>query len=396
MEQEKNLSSQFKPSSTFINLDHTEEINKTRIFELDEFVGTASNRDRNFSFDSEVARNFDVDNIKRAKEGVKELIADAVAKAKLMAIEIKENARKEGLKTGYDEGFKTAYDKGENSAKEEFTPLLETINSLTRELSEFRAIMYPKVENEMVEIITGLTKKILQYEIDAKEDSVKQMILLAINAVVDKEKMIIRVHPSDKAHAEVFYPELKNLFSEIKNITFEGHSGIEKGGCMIETNFGTIDARVDQLENQIDKILKLTPAVPIVSPSSETLSEKISETEIKADGEPTDSESPTSETEIKADGEPTDSESPTSETEIKADGEPTDSKSPTSETEIKADGEPTDSKPPTSETEIKADSQPTDSKPPTSETEIKADSQPTDSESPTLDKPSKDISEDKG
>ena len=304
------MSRQFKPSSTFTDLDSSEEKDKdeTRLFELSEFLGTASNRDRSFSFDSENARNFDADNINKAKQGVKELIGDAVAKAKSLAIEIKENAHQEGHKTGYEEGFQTAYQKGENSAKEEFIPLLQTINSLIRELSEFRTMMYPKVEKEMIEMITGLTKKILQHEINTNEASVKQMILLAINSVIDKENMTIRIHPSDKAHAEAFSPELKNLFSEIKNITFEEHSGIEKGGCMIETNFGTIDARVDQLENQIEKILKLTPAVPVVSPSSKTLSKETSETETKADGEATDSQPPTSETETKADGEATDSE----------------------------------------------------------------------------------------
>jgi len=325
------LSRQFKPSSTFIDLDNSEEKDKdeTRLFELGEFLGTGSNQDRSFSFDSENARNFDADNINKAKQGVKELIGDAVAKAKSLAIEIKENAYKEGHKTGYEEGFQTAYQKGENSAKEEFIPLLQTINSLIQELSEFRTMMYPKVEKEMIEMITGLTKKILQHEINTNEASVKQMILLAINSVIDKENMTIRIHPSDKAHAEAFSPELKNLFSEIKNITFEEHSGIEKGGCVIETNFGTIDARVDQLENQIEKILKLTPAVPVVSPSSKTLSKETSETETKADGEATDSEPPTSETETKADGEATDSEPPTSETETKTDGEATDSEPPT-------------------------------------------------------------------
>jgi len=348
-EQEKNLSSQFKSSSTFVGLDDAEEKNKdeTRLFELNEFLSTTSKLNRGFSFDSETARNFDVDNVKRAKQGVKELMADAITKAKSIAIEIKENAQQEGHKTGYDEGFKAAYEKGENSAKEEFIPLLQTINSLTRELSEFRTMMYPKVEKEMVEIITGLTKKILQHEIDTKEDSVKQMILLAINSVVDKEKMVIRIHPSDKAHAEAFSPELKNLFSEIKNITFEEHSGIEKGGCIIETNFGTIDAQVDQLENQVDKILKLTPAVPVVSPSSEILSEERSDNKIKSHGESTDSDLPASETETKADGESIDSDLPASETETKADGESTDSDLPASETETKADGESTDSKSPT-------------------------------------------------
>ena len=59
-------------------------------------------------------------------------MADAVAKAKSLAIEIKENAYKEGHKTGYEEGFQTAYKEGENSAKGEFTPLLQTINSLVQ------------------------------------------------------------------------------------------------------------------------------------------------------------------------------------------------------------------------------------------------------------------------
>jgi len=55
------LSRQFKPSSTFIDLDNSEEKDKdeTRLFELSEFLGTASNQDRGFSFDSENARNFD-------------------------------------------------------------------------------------------------------------------------------------------------------------------------------------------------------------------------------------------------------------------------------------------------------------------------------------------------
>ena len=309
------MSRQFKPSSTFTDLDSSEEKDKdeTRLFELSEFLGTASNRDRSFSFDSENARNFDADNINKAKQGVKELIGDAVAKAKSLAIEIKENAYKEGHKTGYEEGFQTAYQKGENSAKEEFIPLLQTINSLIRELSEFRTMMYPKVEKEMIEMITGLTKKILQHEINTNEASVKQMILLAINSVIDKENMTIRIHPSDKAHAEAFSPELKNLFSEIKNITFEEHPGIEKGGCMIDTNFGTIDAKIDQLEGQIDKILKLTPAVPVVSSSSKPLSEKSLETETKASDESADSETPASETETKADDESTGSETPASE-----------------------------------------------------------------------------------
>ena len=74
--------------------------------------------------------------------------------------------------------------------------------------------------------------------------------------------MVIKIHPTDKEYAESFRPELLHMFSEIKNITFVANSGIARGGCVVETNFGVIDARIEKLEEQIDRILNLSPALP--------------------------------------------------------------------------------------------------------------------------------------
>ncbi len=60
------------------------------------------------------------------------------------------------------------------------------------------------------------------------------------------------------------------MFGEIRNITLEAHSGVERGGCIIETNFGTIDARIDQLEEQIDRILHMAPPPMDEEPPSNT------------------------------------------------------------------------------------------------------------------------------
>ena len=304
------MSSQFKPTATFIDSGNSEgtEKKEPKVFKLMEFLGSSSPKNRTFSFDSESARNFDQENITTAKQGVKELMADAIVRAKTKAIEIKDNAYKEGHKIGYDEGYKAAFQKGETSAKEEFSPLLETLNSLIQELSGFRKSMYPKVENEMVRMIVDCTKKVFGHEISSKEDIVKQIILLAMNSVIDKENMVIRIHPSDKEYAEEFRPELKRLFSEIKNITFEEHSGMERGGCIIDTNFGSVNAQVDQLEEQINKILNLTPNVPQVKFDSKNLSEGTLQKETM--DESTDSDTPTSETKPDATDEPTDKNNP--------------------------------------------------------------------------------------
>ena len=79
---------------------------------------------------------------------------------------------------------------------------------------------------------------------------------------------------------------------------------------MIDTNFGTVDAQVNQLEEQIDKILKLTPTVPEVKSDSKTLPKKIPDTETEVTDESTGSD-PTSKAETEAASGSTDSETPT-------------------------------------------------------------------------------------
>jgi flagellar assembly protein FliH len=227
-------------------------------FQLNELIMETSSKARGFTYESETARNFDDLNVKKAKEGVKELFKDAVDKAKRQVLDIKKLAHKDGYNAGYAEGFK----KGEDAAREEFKPFLDTLESLISDLTGFRKDMYDKTEREMIEMVVGLAKKVIHFEFSTRDSAVKEMIRLAVQSVLDRESMIIKINPADKAYADSFSPELFKLFSDIKNITFEPHSGVERGGCIVENNFGVIDARVDILGEQIDRILNLAPSLP--------------------------------------------------------------------------------------------------------------------------------------
>ena len=136
------MSNQFKQSTTFVD-DNNPEIENSKgaqPFEKNEPQRAGGGRDRSFSYQSETARNFDQANVNKAKDGVKELMADVITKAKSRAVEIKDQARQEGYKADYDTGFQ----KGKDAAREEFSPFLETIHTLIKELNDFRTMMYSK------------------------------------------------------------------------------------------------------------------------------------------------------------------------------------------------------------------------------------------------------------
>ncbi len=227
-------------------------------FHLSELITKNPSARRDFTYDSENARNFDQSNVNKAKEGVKELLKDALEKAKRQALDIKAIAKKEGYDAGYDEGFK----KGEDAARQDFSPFLGTVQGLISDLTGFRKNMYDKFEREMIEMVVNLAKKVIHFEFSMRDDAVQEMIRLAVQSVLDRESMVIKINPADKGYAESFRPELHHLFSEIKNITFEAHSGVARGGCVVETNFGVVDARIDKLGEQMDRILNLAPPPP--------------------------------------------------------------------------------------------------------------------------------------
>ena len=259
----------------------TVAVSKEGSFQFDELFIQNPNIKRGFAYGSEKARNFDQGNVDKAKEGVMQLLQDAINKAKKQVGEIKSNASKQGYDTGFEEGF----NKGKESAKEEFSPVLETTQQLVEELSIFRKEMYNKVEREMIEMVIALTKKVIHFEFSTRADAVQDMIRLAVQSVLDRESLVIKIHPTDKEYAEMFRPELHHMFSDIKNITFLADSGMARGGCIVETNFGVIDARIEKLEEQIDRILNIAPAQPEnlieVSKASVVEEPKIKETQIQ-------------------------------------------------------------------------------------------------------------------
>ncbi len=253
-----------------------------RNFHLSELVPKNPEKHAEFVYDRPDATNFDAHKVKRAKEGVIEVMRDALNKAKAQADEIRETAEKEAHDKGFDEGFK----KGEQDAKQEFQPCLESTENTIQELSGFRKKMYSKVEREMIEMVISLVKKVIHFELSTRDDSIQEMIRLAVQSVLDKESMTIKINPADKEHAESFRPELQHLFGEIKNISFEASTGIDRGGCIIETNFGTVDARMDKLGEQIDKILHLAPPA---------LEEESQKSEIQKEDAPVNEEPPETE-----------------------------------------------------------------------------------------------------
>ncbi len=231
-------------------------------FNLDEYVREATALKSEFIHDLEQQRDIDPSNALKAKEGVSELFSDAMQKMKDQAAKLEEEAQQRGYKEGEEKGFQA----GELAVKEHFQSSLEALKILIEQLSEARGKTYPLLEREMVEMITTLARKVVRTELEGREGSIRKIVRMAIESVLDRESLIVKVHPTDHKELEDYGQELLQLFHEIKNVKFESHASVARGNCVVESNFGTVEAGLDHLDEHINRILHLAPPAPTAPP----------------------------------------------------------------------------------------------------------------------------------
>jgi flagellar assembly protein FliH len=227
-------------------------------FALDDFVRKAQALKSEFIQDLEQQRIKEGANILQPREGVDEIFSDAMQKMKDQA----EQAEEEACQRGYQEGHEKGYQEGAREIRERFESSLETLKNLIDELSASRSTLYPRLEREMVEMVTTLARKVVHAELKGKDNAIRDIVRMAVESALNRQSLVIKVHPDDYSQLQDYGQELIQLFHDIKNVSFETFSSVPIGNCVVETNFGTVEAGLNHLDEHIAKILHLAPPAP--------------------------------------------------------------------------------------------------------------------------------------
>ncbi len=198
-----------------------------------------------------------------------QIVADAQSEADHLAFEAKrtadlilERARQEAedIKA---QAYSTGLVQGQLDGKQEIWVTLSTqkaaeIQSMQQALQEIvdaflsqRQAVWEQTETEMLEFVMEVSKKVLQTELEIRPEMTTDIIRHALRRVVDKENVRIRVNPSELSSVRAHREDLILLLDGIKNLEIVDDRRIGNGGCVIETNAGTIDARIETQMAQI-------------------------------------------------------------------------------------------------------------------------------------------------
>lgn len=169
---------------------------------------------------------------------------------------IKALAREEGLTQGKEEGLK--------NGQEEIERLTDRLRKMTEAIMNRREEILRETEQQIVELVILITRKVVKIISETQKTTVISNVIAALKKVKTRGNVVLRVNTEDLKIASANVAEFIKRIENIQGITVMEDSSVEKGGCIVETDFGAIDARIaSQLGELEAKILEVSPVKSI-------------------------------------------------------------------------------------------------------------------------------------
>jgi flagellar assembly protein FliH len=80
-----------------------------------------------------------------------------------------------------------------------------------------------------------------------------------LDLLLDRERLVARIHPSDLDAMRRHKPDLLKDFDGIRRIEFQPDEAMTPGGCVVESELLCADARI---ETQLDAMLAALRSAP--------------------------------------------------------------------------------------------------------------------------------------
>jgi flagellar assembly protein FliH len=195
----------------------------------------------------------------QAQDEADQIVADAKRQAEEIVAQAQAKMDSQ-LKDGYAEGFRKGQEAGFKEGNLEAQRLTDRLHTIIERTMDKRQEILAETEQQIVDLVLLMTRKIVKVISENQRNIVVSNVVQALRKVKGRGEVIIRVNLNDVAMTTQHIKDFLSAAENIKNITVVEDSSVDRGGCVIETDFGAIDAKiVSQLNELEQKILEVSP-----------------------------------------------------------------------------------------------------------------------------------------
>lgn len=214
---------------------------------------------------TETARDFFVKSeAKKNDFRLSDLVAKRTGIANLERVQLEEKVEEKALiklkemqevayKQAYDLGLNEGRDRALSESTEEIKNRLKKFDQLIDSIDKLKSILITQNESHIMRLIFELTKRLTLITIEENKDRILPILKEAIELAQTEENITVRLSEEDYNFIEGMKETAGKDLNFVKKLKLEKSTEVLAGGCVVETNYGIIDATVTQ---RIEKLWK--------------------------------------------------------------------------------------------------------------------------------------------
>lgn len=213
----------------------------------------------------------------RARQQAEEIVAEGRAEADRLIAEASDKGYAQGYEAGLAEGRAAGEQAGREQTIDEYRTRLDALveqwSAASQRWDSDRQSMLLQAREEVLTLALAIAEKVVYRVVEMDPTVVQDQLAEALQLITRPSKAVVTIHPDDRPAIEDVLPELLREIRQCREATIVEDPQVTRGGCVVATAGGRIDARIEQ---QLDRI------VETLLPSSATVVDE----ERSGDGEP--------------------------------------------------------------------------------------------------------------
>lgn len=153
-----------------------------------------------------------------------------------------------------ERAFQKGWDEGLRQARAELWRVFETLEQTLVELNRLKNELPARAEKLAVKLALEIAKKIVRRELRSDYTAAFGSIKAALSLLPEGTAVTVKLNPEDYQGLTTS-GMLENGEGSFKAVSLQPDSDIERGGCFISSDYGNIDARLDQQFREIERVL---------------------------------------------------------------------------------------------------------------------------------------------
>lgn len=194
------------------------------------------------SFDEEVQAQAD---LLRLKEEIKAAEAQRDA--------VRDMARREGLELGRLDAIEHATRVERERVATETAGLADLLRQAAAAIEKERAALVAAAERDLLRLALQVAEKVTKVSIHAGLPVAEGNLRRAVELTARRQELKVLLNPLDVARIEEFLPALRREFSDVQKIALEPDPAVGRGGVVVQTREGSVDATIAAQLEEIEK-----------------------------------------------------------------------------------------------------------------------------------------------